>query len=463
MASPRGLQYNSKALMEEGHVATDRNTSCLLIVEDEEEIRELLRERLAMAGHGVIGVACGDDALRVIEREPVDVIILDAGLPGMDGFELLESLRRTHPPTRLPVVMLTGLSGREDIVRGLRLGANDYVAKPLDFPILLARIQTQIEMKRAVDARARLEHELTDRAAELERANRALADANARMKSDLAWAARLQRSLVPTAAPAVPGVEFAWAYQPCEQLGGDLLNVFAIDDDHVGMYMIDVSGHGMKAALLSVQVSRLLALVPDQPCLVRRRAGGVGPFEPTPAVEVASELNRRFPLDESFDLYFTLFYGVLDTRTLELRYVAAGSPGPIHAPAGGEAVDLSRPVFAIGWVSEPGYEEQRLMLRAGDRLYLYSDGVSDARDAGNERFGVPRMAQVAGASGKLGIDEALARVMEAANVWRAGAVDDDVSALALEVRAAAVGRVMTTASERVLPAAAPLGAMCRVN
>lgn len=441
----------------------DRDKSRLLIVEDEADIRELLHERLAMAGHGVVGVECGAEALRLLEREPVDLVVLDAGLPGMDGFELLETVRRTHPPTRLPVVMLTGLSGREDIVRGLRMGANDYVAKPLDFPILLARIQTQIEMKRAVDARARLEHDLTARAAELERANRALADANARMKSDLAWAARLQRSLVPTAAPAVPGVEFAWAYQPCEQLGGDLLNVFAIDDDHIGLYMIDVSGHGMKAALLSVQVSRLLALVPDQPCLVRRRAGGVGPFEPTPPVEVANELNRRFPLDESFDLYFTLFYGVLDTRTLDLRYISAGSPGPIHAPAGAEAVDLSRPVFAIGWVCEPGFEEQRLTLRAGDRLFVYSDGVSDARDAENERFGVPRMAKVAGASSKMTIDEALARVMEAAGTWRAGAVDDDVSALALEVRPMPAGRVMTAASKRILPAEASVGAACRLN
>ncbi|MBI5864639.1 MAG: SpoIIE family protein phosphatase [Planctomycetes bacterium] len=420
-------------------MAKDLGSARLLVVEDEELTREALRERLAMAGHTVAAAASGPAAMEHIHNDAFDAVLLDVGLPGLSGFAVLEQIRAKYEPSRLPVLMMTGLSGRDDVVRGLNLGASDYIAKPFDFPVILARIETQLALKRAHDERARLQLALSARAEELEAANRALAEANRRMKSDLRWAARLQRSMLPAAAPPVPGVEFTWAYRPCDELGGDLLNVFAIDEDHVGIYMIDVSGHGMKAALLSVQVSRVLALVPDQPCLVRRRQGGVGPFEPTPPAEVALELNRRFQLDETFDLYFTLFYGVLDTRTLELRYLSAGHPGPIHVDAAGGLSDLSRPVFAIGWVEAPEYAEQRLRLAAGDRLYLYSDGVSDARNAGREIYGAARVAEALLAARSVAIDESVGALLRSADGWRGAPADDDVTALALEVRPVPAG------------------------
>lgn len=414
--------------------ATERGPFRLLIIEDDPEIRDLLAERLAEQGYVSAQADTGDAGLERILGERFDCVLLDIGLPGIDGFETLQAIRREYSAVQLPVIILTGYSDRESLMRGLRLGANDFVAKPIDFAVLHARLQTQLTLKRASDERAALERDLAKRAADLELANRALATANRKMESDLEWAGRLQRAMLPTIAPAVPGVEFAWHHRSCEELGGDLLNVFAIDDEHVGLYMMDVSGHGIKAALLSVQVSRLLALVPDQHCLVRRRRDGIGEFEPTPPADVAEELNRRFPLDETFELYFTLFYGVLDTRTLELRYVCAGHPGPIHIPADEPARDLTVPMFAIGWMPAPGYEERRVTLRAGDRFFLYSDGIGDARDANNEVFGVTRTAEALRKAADRNLDDALQAMLEAAGRWRAHAIDDDISALAIEVR-----------------------------
>ncbi len=414
--------------------AIERGPFRLLIIEDDPEIRALLAERLEEQGYASAQADNGDAGLECVLGERFDCVLLDIGLPGIDGFETLQAIRREYSAVQLPVIMLTGYSDRESLMRGLRLGANDYVAKPIDFAVLHARLQTQLSLKHASDERAALERDLAKRAADLEIANRALATANRKMESDLEWAGRLQRAMLPTIAPAVPGVEFAWHHRSCEELGGDLLNVFAIDDDHVGLYMMDVSGHGIKAALLSVQVSRLLALVPDQHCLVRRRRDGIGEFEPTPPVDVAEELNRRFPLDETFELYFTLFYGVLDTRTLELRYVCAGHPGPIHIPADEPARDLTEPMFAIGWMPTPGYEERRVTLRAGDRFFLYSDGIGDARDGNNEVFGVARTAEALSEAADCNLDDALQAMLAAAGRWRAHPIDDDISALAIEVR-----------------------------
>lgn len=427
--------------------ATERGPFRLLIVEDDFEIRALLVERLNEQGYFVAQVESGDACLSALARERFDCVLLDVGLPGIDGFETLQAIRESFSVTQLPVIMLTGYSDRECVMRGLHLGANDYVAKPIDFAVLHARLKTQLSLKRASDERAALEQDLATRAADLELANRALAAANQKMETDLHWAGTLQRAMLPTVAPAVPGVEFAWHHRSCEELGGDLLNVFAIDDEHVGLYMMDVSGHGVKAALLSVQVSRLLALVPDQHCLVRRRRNGIGEFEPTPPAEVAEELNRRFPLDETFELYFTLFYGVLDTRTLEVRYVCAGHHGPIHIPADEPARDLTVPMFAIGWMPTPGYEERRVTLRAGDRFFLYSDGIGDARDANNEVFGVTRTAEALTEAADRNLDDALQAMLEAAGRWRAHEIDDDISALALEVRR----RPIEAAEVRSLP------------
>lgn len=429
-------------------LAMERGSFRLLIVEDDAEIRALLAERLAEEGYGSAQVESGDACLSRISRERFDCILLDVGLPGIDGFETLTAIRQSFSAAQLPVIMLTGFSDRESVMRGLRLGASDYVAKPIDFAVLHARLQTQLSLKQASDERAMLERDLAKRAADLEIANKALAAANQKMESDLQWAGKLQRAMLPTVAPAVPGMEFAWHHRSCEELGGDLLNVFAIDDDHVGLYMMDASGHGIKAALLSVQVSRLLALVPDQHCLVRRRRGGIGEFEPTPPADVAEELNRRFPLDERFELYFTLFYGVLDTRTLELRYVCAGHPGPIHIPADEPARDLTVPMFAIGWVPTPQFEERRVTLRAGDRFFICSDGIGDARDAQNEMFGVQRTAATFAEAGDRSLDDALQAVLVAASRWRVHEIDDDISALAIEVRR----RPLETRQARSMPA-----------
>jgi sigma-B regulation protein RsbU (phosphoserine phosphatase) len=309
------------------------------------------------------------------------------------------------------------MAGRDDVVKALRLGANDYVTKPFDMPIVHARIHTQLALKRS--------------AVELERANRDLARANRQMKSELEAAARLQRALLPSSMPDVPGVRLAWLHRPCEELAGDILNVFEIDAHHIGLYLLDVSGHGVRAALLSTALSRILAAQPDQPTLVRRRSAD-GELEPTPPLDVALELNRRFQFDERYEQYFTLFYGLLNTRSMELRYVCAGQPGPVYVPFDAPPRDLARPVVAIGWVPAPPYDEQRIRLRPGDRVFAYSDGLDEARSAAKEVFGSRRILGIVSESRGEPLEAALGAIAETVQRWAGRPFEDDVSALAIE-------------------------------
>jgi sigma-B regulation protein RsbU (phosphoserine phosphatase) len=405
----------------------------LLVVDDDPENRETLFDLLSPHGYAVTLAEDGEQALELTDQAEFDIVLLDISMPGIDGFEVLHRLRRLQGRSELPVIMVTGLGERDHVVRALEGGANDYVTKPLDLPVVVARLRTQLSLKRAYDHIVALEHDLELQNAKLECTNNELEQAYRQMKGDLRSAANVQHALLPTALPDIPGVRFTWAFRPCADLAGDSLNVFQLDDEHIGFYVLDVSGHGVRAALLSVTLSRILTPLPDQPSLLLRRVHASDELEPTPPAVVAEYLNRRFQLDLDTWQYFTLFYGVLNTRTYELRYISAGQPGPVYVPHDGEPQNLHQAVFAIGWVSNPNYEERRLQLRPGDRLHLYSDGIDETMNARKEPFGTERMMQVVADSRTLTLKESIAQVLHAAQSFAGHPFADDVSALAIEI------------------------------
>ena len=340
----------------------------LLVVDDSEANRDMLSRRLERRGYRVATASGGREALELIARNRYDVILLDLVMPDIGGLQVLRTLRETWSTADLPVIIATAKDESDDIVEGLKAGANDYVTKPLDLPVVLARIQTQL-LKRAVDQIRQLEQRLESRNQDLEAANRDLSAANDRMQRDLRAAARIQEAMLPASLPVSTDATFAWLFRPCAEVAGDSLNIFQLDDDHVGLYVLDVVGHGAAAALLSVAVSRLLSPTPDS-FLLRPLEGAEG-YRLLPPAEVAVQLGRRFPWDSTTEQFFTLLYGVLNLRTREFRFVCAGHPSPIHLPRdSAEPRMLTGPgALPIG-LAEETYEEQVVALQPGDRLYV---------------------------------------------------------------------------------------------
>lgn len=400
----------------------------LLVVDDNENNRDMLARRLERSGHSVETVASGVEALERVQREPFDVLLLDVTMPEVDGFEVLRRLRQSREATELPVIMVTARDHPQDVVAALLCGANDYVTKPLDYPVVLARVQTQLNLKRAFDQIRSLERDL-------QRRNQELESINARMRRDLLAAARVQQSLLPEAAPKTENVEVAWAYRPCNELAGDCLNVFALDDEHIGLYLLDVSGHGVPAALLSVTLSRILTPVVEHSTLLWGCTFS-GQYQPLPPSDVVEELNRRFPMNPDVGQYFTLFYAVLNTRTLLLRYTSAGHPGPAYVPAAGKPELRKHRGFPVGWVPDVQYETHELQLQSGDRVYLYSDGVIEAPNAQREQFGPARLAACLEEVRAEPLRDSLDALVGAARSWGGETFVDDVSALAISVQPA---------------------------
>ena len=405
----------------------------LLVVDDNEMNRDMLSRRLQRQGYSVAIADGGKSALDMIRDRRFDLILLDVMMPGLNGLQVLQILRETHTATDMPIIMATARGESEDIVQALRLGANDYVTKPLDFPVVLARIQTHVAMKRTAEQVKELERILAEQNRELEQTNAQLAKANGRMTRDLKAAARIQKTLLPREVPQSPDASFAWIYQPCDELGGDGLNVIRLAAERIGVYILDVSGHGVASALLSVTLSRILSPPPDPSSILVRNSGESGQPDITPPGKVADYLNQHFPYDTATEQFATLLYGVLDSSTGDFRYVSAGHPGPVHLPAGMEPVILESEGFPIGLASS-AYEERSVRLGSGDRLYLYSDGIPEAMNADGAPFGNARFLEAIGQSRSLPLQDGISELLKQVERWRGDAsAQDDISMLALEI------------------------------
>ncbi|MHB8864333.1 MAG: PP2C family protein-serine/threonine phosphatase [Pirellulaceae bacterium] len=391
----------------------------ILVVDDTPANLQVLAGMLKDRGYKVRPVPSGKLALLAAQREPPNLILLDINMPEMNGYEVCEHLKADDTLKGVPVIFISALTEQLDKVKAFATGGVDYITKPFQMEELHARVETHLTLRRLQ--------------IELEESNARLAKANDRMSHDLRVAAKIQETFLPREVIRVPGTDFAWIYRPCDELAGDGLNVIPFGDGKVGLYILDVSGHGVSAALLSVTLGRLLS-PPSQPSSVLIRNGEVGKgFDITPPSEVVAHLNRLFPFDSATEQFATMVYGILHATTGEFRYVSAGHPGPVHLRSGNKPVILESQGSAIGLADE-AYEERSVRLEPGDRMYLYSDGVPEAMNPAGEEFGNDRLLETIDRGRSLSLQESVATLIEEITRWQGSEKPrDDVSILAVEV------------------------------
>lgn len=263
-------------------------------------------------------------------------------------------------------------------------------------------------------------------------AEEALQEANDIMQHDLDEAAKVQQAWLPKSMPEVDGFTFAWSFTPCTELGGDSLNVIRLDRDHVGMYVLDVSGHGVPAALLSASIQRWLNEVPQQSCLFVPDESSPNGFAIAPPATVADKLNSSF--DAEPGKFCTLIYGVLNLQTGAFDYVTAGHPPPLRSgPAGSEVCPLAAGM-PIGVVKDAEFGEHHLLLEPGDRLLFYTDGATETADTQDDMYGEEKLLEDLHETDGLPVEQTLDSIMGNLRKWAEPAsLDDDVTLLILQV------------------------------
>jgi sigma-B regulation protein RsbU (phosphoserine phosphatase) len=390
-----------------------RDATKILIADDHELSRFKLKTDLEKWGHEVTTAEDGEQAWELFQKHGFAIVITDWMMPKLDGLELVKMIRAADMSDYVYIIMLTAKAEKHDIVAGMGAGADDFLVKPFHRDELQVRLRAGIRITKL---------------------NRQLNETNRRLERGLEAAAQIQQSFLPTARPQFNGYDFAWGHNACGKLGGDMFNVVSLGDNSVGMYVLDVTGEGVPAALLATTLSRVLAPASDHTSiLVERNPDGSVSRIREPA-EVAREVNRRFGTQEGRQ-YFTLAYGVMHLDSRRFEFTSAGHPPLLCLQDGRAPTMLDVEGFPIGMApeSEP-FQQRAVALQPGDRILVYSDGIPDALRADGEVFGAARLLEAAQRFSSEPLDGLIQRLMSELRDWRGNtAANEDVSMLGFKV------------------------------
>ena len=217
--------------------------------------------------------------------------------------------------------------------------------------------------------------------------NNELIEKDQRIDIDLKAAAEIQKSLLPQTTFLVNNLDIAWKFEPCEHMGGDIFNIFLMDAEHLGIYMLDVSGHGVPAAMVTVSVSQFLQQNSIQ---LLKNSSFMAP------AEVLNALEKEFPF-ERFNNFFTITYFIINTKNGDTIYSNAGHPSPILLRKN-ETLELLKkggPTIGLGDFDaiddrKIGFKEGKLKIKHGDKLFIYTDGIVEYQNDKEELYGEGR-------------------------------------------------------------------------
>ncbi len=404
----------------------------ILIVDDSENIREILRELLVHHGYEVLEARDGEEALKRAFDETPDLILLDIIMPGIDGYEVLRRLKQDERSASTPVIFLSALTDAAKKIKGLTMGGVDYVTKPYNMGEVIARVKNQLKIRT-------LTKRLTEANEKLLKANKELLRRQESLEEDLMAAAGIQRSLLPSAGPGIETLEVSWRFEPCERVGGDIFNMHLLDEENLAIYILDVSGHGVPSAMVTVSVSQVLS--PLSGYVVQKEPRERPPGAAVSSVEVLKRLAREYPL-RRFGKTFTICYLVLNTKTGLLNYSNAAHPMPVVVRADGslEILEEGGTIIGLYDIAPHKYEEAETRLYRGDRLFLYTDGIVEHTDPAGRYFGTERLYQKLVSQRASPLSAALDSLME--EVLSFGGEEmpqDDVTRLGIEFKGPPAG------------------------
>lgn len=250
---------------------------------------------------------------------------------------------------------------------------------------------------------------------------------NNRIRQELELASKVQQSMLPENPPNIPNVDFFWKYEPSVYLGGDMFNVFPLANDTIGFYILDVKGHGIGAALDAVTLNNLLR--PDHQ---GKRLGDSANNKYLEPSKILTRLNENdAPVSKNF---FTIFYGILNTQTMEMRYARAGHCPPVIASRCGSTKLLTEGSIAIGMLKNVTYNDYTVQLKSGDKVLLFTDGVLETEDS-NEPFLLEDLAGLIGANYDCPISKLVNNIVEETkNRTQNLDVRDDITLVGIEIK-----------------------------
>ncbi len=330
----------------------------LLVIDDEAMVRESMVAYLEDSGYQVVAVDSGYAGLEILREREVDLVLCDLRMPVLDGLQVLQQVKQYDP--QIPVIVVSGAGVMDDVVQALRLGASDYLVKPIiDMVMLEHSVQRNLDI-------VELEKQNRSYRDHLENANRDLRASLDELRSDQQAGRQVQMKMLPE--PIEEGqLSFCHIIKPSLMLSGDFLDYFPIDDKHYGFYIADVSGHGASSAFVTVLLKNLTYRLKRN----LKRGSSDDIFHPT---RVLDRINQEL-LDTDCGKHLTIVYCVLNLETLQLNYsIGAHFPMPILFSEG-KAQYLEGRGMPVGLFRDAQYSDYQLQLPKKFTLSMFSDGI----------------------------------------------------------------------------------------
>jgi sigma-B regulation protein RsbU (phosphoserine phosphatase) len=378
-----------------GMTASCDTTPRILIADDQPDLLDALRLLLKGQGIEIDAVTSPDAALAALQARPFDLVLMDLNYTGdtTSGREGIDLLARVQAFDKLlPVVVMTGWGSVDLAVEAMRRGVRDFVQKPWDNAHLIATVKNEID-----EGRVRRKREAAE-------------------QRELSEALKIQRRLLPQQVPQIDGWELAVSWQPASGVGGDCFDTIRFGDARLAISIADVVGKGIPAALL---MSNLQAAV---------RAFASEVVEPR---ELCQQVNRILCGNIAEGRFISFFYAVLDAGSGTLTYTNAGHYLPMLVRADGttERLGVGGPV--LGVIADADYEQAQATLATGDRLVLFTDGLTEARSPSDEEFGEQRLLDAALAHRACSAPALQARLADSVAAFTGGHLQDDATLMVL--------------------------------
>jgi sigma-B regulation protein RsbU (phosphoserine phosphatase) len=335
----------------------------ILLVDDQPANLQVLFQTLEKLGSKLLFAKNGETALAIAQKALPDLILLDIMMPGINGFEVCRRLKANPDTRKIPVIFLSALDETGDKVRGLQLGAVDYVAKPFQPEEVIARVNTHLTIHR-------LNSKVQKQRDELEH--------------DLQVVSRLQRNLLPERLPEIAGLKLAVHYETSRYTGGDYYDIAELPDGKIAVLMADAEGHSAPATVMMAMTCALF------------RSRSTCLEEPD---RVLAYLNENL-CKVNRGSFVTALYAVYDSAAKTLKMVRAGHPLPVlYRPSLGASTELfCEGVLIMGIEPYTEVPVTEATLQPGDQLLFYTDGITERFNEAQEPYGIDRLLQQFGAA-----------------------------------------------------------------
>ena len=375
----------------------------ILVVDDEPDLEPLIKQRMRphirSGQYSFLFAGDGNEAVDILSGDGrIDMVVTDINMPGMDGLTLLGRISAINPDIKSIVVSAYGDMG--NIRTAMNRGAFDFVTKPLDFKdfeVTIERTQAHIaQWKEALQSRDRL----------------------IALQNQLDLANNMQQAILPVDFPSGSGFDVHGSMMPAQNVGGDFFDVVSLEHGRIGLAVADVSDKGIPAALFMMSSRTLL------------KGAAIGQGDPD---KVLTEVNDILHEDNRNDMFVTILYVVYDPQTGSMTYANGGHCASLVVHADGSSTELpGTDGIALGITAKYEYAQKDAVLKPGETLIMYSDGVSEATNLQGEEFGTHRLKGLFSGAPPISAQEANAAVLKAVAEFAGDqAQSDDITCLAL--------------------------------